>query len=889
MHVHFGTPDFQSMQRSTQSAADPFADPPGLAWQIMRYARTLGSGLVGPEAGPPTSGSAQDSATGRVGAGVDEAGQVIAGGSYIDVAQARRPLAARLPVGMAGMTGIVRFLVARVSPAGTDVQPAQRAEAWALLHLELAHSWQSASQPRMLPVQYEDPAEVAGSLATTPSDFALGEPAPPRTMAQVVEAARLRAENAEMRAQLELHGSAEGWASGEEAGWALGRMSGWGRGEASDWASAGSSQILALWLFTLGAESGLALPPAHPPQTQGTPFAAMVAKTPPCTAQCAASAAAAELEGAEVGSSAASAELTELSEGTYLGVVKSYNDRRGFGFVACAELVALHGRDVYLPKAEAALAAVAGPVGEGMAEDDVLQFRVRLSPEGYPQAAEARRLQKLRGTVVRAPRPAGPGGLACAGMVRSRGMAEALGTDSVAVGAEAVGQLRLDEGDEVSFCVPGARDETPPELHDAVLHCHAFADRVLVVGRRPILGPARGGVQIPSPQVAGLPADVTEAELFHFFSKQGATSVALARAAGGEGFAVARFPGIGAVSRLLSSRVHAFADDAETRVATLLPGAPVADQPLLPALPKPLLTAGQDPGTLLITWSPSVIAAGYTLEIRPAGAQAPWEAIDDVTRSTQRPEPEKAPTAVSAAAFPPQAVSGLAQPCTPALGWQQCAHGGLVSAPPVPEVSWADGAGSSVLVRWLPAAHAAAYVVELSELGSSSSERFVRAAAPPGCLVDLQVGGLRQLAPGGSYAARVLCVGACGCESAPSAVAWAPAWAPPAWAPPAWAPPAWALPAWAPPGWAAGPGADGLPRLLHSLGGPAPALAAEPPPGQAALAKPAPSPMVAGPLPEVQASATAGGSVCGPGFRAAGVPAAPGAPMVVGASCLLLD
>merc|ERR1719203_808261 len=82
----------------------------------------------------------------------------------------------------------------------------------------------------------------------------------------------------------------------------------------------------------------------------------------------------------------ASAELAELSERTYLGVVKSYNDRRGFGFVACAELVAQHGRDVYLPKVEAALAAAADPAAEKMAEDDVLQFRVRLSVEGYPQA-----------------------------------------------------------------------------------------------------------------------------------------------------------------------------------------------------------------------------------------------------------------------------------------------------------------------------------------------------------------------------------------------------------------------------------------------------------------------------------------------------------------------
>merc|ERR1719203_2179326 len=115
----------------------------------------------------------------------------------------------------------------------------------------------------------------------------------------------------------------------------------------------------------------------------------------------------------------ASIDSTRPSERTYLGVVKSYNDRRGFGFVACAEIVAQHGRDVYLPKVEAALAAAADPAAEKMAEDDVLQFRVRLSVEGYPQAAQVKRLPKFRGTVASAPRPAGDGAPAAAGLLRS--------------------------------------------------------------------------------------------------------------------------------------------------------------------------------------------------------------------------------------------------------------------------------------------------------------------------------------------------------------------------------------------------------------------------------------------------------------------------------------
>mmetsp|Transcript_86920 Transcript_86920/g.242447 ORF Transcript_86920/g.242447 Transcript_86920/m.242447 type:complete len:677 (+) Transcript_86920:86-2116(+) len=673
---------------------------------------------------------------------------------------------------------------------------------------------------------------------------------------------------------------------------------------------------------------------------------ATVAEVPPTTALRAAHNAAAmpELAGTvetatagESGAAAASKESTELSERTFLGVVKSYNDRRGFGFVACPEMVAQHGRDVYLPKTEAALAAATGPVTENMAEDDVLEFRVRLSVEGYPQAGDARRLKKFRGTVVRPPRSAGAGGPALAGLLCSREMEEALGTESAAVGAETLGQLRLVEGDEVSFCVPRAREGEPVEAQlvcleqtarpaaavlglfsarlprdrqrpDLALHCHAFADKVVVTG---------------------LPADATEAELFHFFSKQGATKVALVWAVGGTGYAAAHFPGVGAVSRLLGSEVHAFADETETRVATLLPASPAADQPPLPALPRPVLAPGQERGALLVTWSPSVIAAGYMLEIRPAGTQAPWRLVDELTGRAQRsdcssckvaglpastafearvsfvttcgtrsepsepsepseacsavpppaPRPEEAPVTIPAAAFPLLAHTGpapappppAAHPYAPALGWH-CLGDGAVPAPLAPELTWADEALSSVLVRWPPVPHAAAYVVELSEAGGCASERFVCSAAPsaPGCPVALQVGGLRRLAPGGCYLAQVRCVSTFGGESAPSA----PGWTTPA---------GWALA----PASAAGPGTAVLPRLLRSPGHPLVPAPAGPPVGLHEAAKPGPVPIAPAPIvpDNLQAAVPFGG-----GFQPTGGLVVQGAP--AGASSnfsLMLD
>ena len=47
----------------------------------------------------------------------------------------------------------------------------------------------------------------------------------------------------------------------------------------------------------------------------------------------------------------ANPEDDDVSREVYLGVVKSYNDRRGFGFLACTETADRFGRDVYMPKA----------------------------------------------------------------------------------------------------------------------------------------------------------------------------------------------------------------------------------------------------------------------------------------------------------------------------------------------------------------------------------------------------------------------------------------------------------------------------------------------------------------------------------------------------------
>merc|ERR550514_1604995 len=78
----------------------------------------------------------------------------------------------------------------------------------------------------------------------------------------------------------------------------------------------------------------------------------------------------------------------------FAGVIKSYNARRGFGFLACDETAQRFGRDVYLSKVESLAAIQEGE--EPLKLGDHVMFAVVLSIEGFPQAAGAQRLHIIR-------------------------------------------------------------------------------------------------------------------------------------------------------------------------------------------------------------------------------------------------------------------------------------------------------------------------------------------------------------------------------------------------------------------------------------------------------------------------------------------------------------
>lgn len=580
---------------------------------------------------------------------------------------------------------------------------------------------------------------------------------------------------------------------------------------------------------------------------------------------------------------ATKAALDAADSEEFLGSVKSYNARRGFGFVACAQTAAKFGRDVYIAKAEAQLAfagdshppgstqqLLTPPADKGIplafSEEDLIRFKVRLSVEGYPQAEQIHKVRKFLGIVVN-PLPAeecDSDGKACEGRIVSDEMRLAFGKHAAILRRVHCGQARLVAGGRVTFC---ALDAADAELPEALLVVH-------IPRRDPVRGGILGCFLVSMPRapvsvaaawsyqgrstriqstpredmqlqchalhdrivVSGLPRDADEEELMNFFSKHGAVGAPVVHCDSGS-FASIHFSTPADISRFIASSTHAFADDKELRVVRLHPCRSAASGPTcmpgLPGLPPPVVAFGEQPGVLLVSWQPVLLASGYIVELRPAGREGPWSKVDasngrlggsaahrfDIdcqgcrivglapniafearisyttacgcTSCTSMPSescrlvPQPAGTlglmqlsttpGLSTKVGWPQAWSSAVQP-QPFAASCRCIHGSVLPPPPTPKVEAADE-GLAVLVQWTCAPHAAAYVVELRESGSQHAERFLRSLSTEaaGSIAELRVGGL-CVQPGSCsrYVAQVRAVSACGCESEPSAAAVSP-------------------------------------------------------------------------------------------------------------------
>jgi cold shock CspA family protein len=322
----------------------------------------------------------------------------------------------------------------------------------------------------------------------------------------------------------------------------------------------------------------------------------------------------------------------------FAGVVKSYNERRGFGFVSCDETAKKFGRDVYLSKVESQNA-----IGDGatLKEGEHVMFSVVPSEEGFPQAAAVQRLHLLHGTVLHYCKDQG-GIIACG---------ENAGIPEVAVKPSDCGSLILHPGDSVSFSIEGCpsvwkllgkpeakliqllKTVRPP---CALLGCFSFEFPHLVFdsnhtdssGAMEIVSVLDGHAFGSSICFAGLPANVGQAELSKLFTKIGATHVTVSHSCS-SGLASIQFPDISMLARFLTGKSHAFTDQSRTLVAHLRPCRQTQVQ-TLPALQPPTVVPGEIEG-IFVAWEPVSFAMSYTVEIRTLGAQG-WSPVDSFGR-----------------------------------------------------------------------------------------------------------------------------------------------------------------------------------------------------------------------------------------------------------------
>lgn len=302
----------------------------------------------------------------------------------------------------------------------------------------------------------------------------------------------------------------------------------------------------------------------------------------------------------------------------FAGVIKSYNERRGFGFLSCDDVAKRFGRDVYLSKVESA--AAIRPGEPQLKEGDYVRFAVVLSVEGFPQAAAAQRLYTFHGKVLNFCQQQG-GSIVC-----SEG--------EVLVQPRDCGYLLLHPGDEVSFCLArsahGAPEAKLVKLLSTVrpmsslLGC--FSLEFPRDGQQPV--PLDGHAFASCICFSGLPTDLGEAELTRFFGKLGASQVTVANGPNGA-FASVFFPEVNSVAQFLAVENHSFTEDTKTVLVHLKPRR-VGCAQTLPALAPPSLLQG-DVGGVLVCWEPVSLATAYKVEIRTTGVES-WSPVDAVGR-----------------------------------------------------------------------------------------------------------------------------------------------------------------------------------------------------------------------------------------------------------------
>jgi len=334
----------------------------------------------------------------------------------------------------------------------------------------------------------------------------------------------------------------------------------------------------------------------------------------------------------------------------FYGVIKSYDEQKGFGYIASSDFAALSGRDAYLTKEEAAAASrdpVAGPsAGSDAAapkEGQPVKFQVTQNGDGDPQAVNVAGVRPLIGDVAQLPREGDQSGvLVIKGDPDGSEKVQSLVGKEVRFGQADCGQLMLAVGDEVLFSCSVVSES--PHVLDARISELRSTSRTgpILFGNFHVEFPRSGdsvcnlGGHAMQDRIvlAGLPPDLKGPELMRLFENFKAQEPLLAREDAGPrgGFASVIFQGGPTdVAQFLLRTAIAMTVDGKARAARLGFNArapqDLAQLPLLPAQPQPTLEA-EEGGALMVRWQQVGMAVGYLVELRPFGDEAGWSPVD---------------------------------------------------------------------------------------------------------------------------------------------------------------------------------------------------------------------------------------------------------------------
>jgi len=479
---------------------------------------------------------------------------------------------------------------------------------------------------------------------------------------------------------------------------------------------------------------------------------------------------------------------------SFCGSIKSFNTRRGFGFVSCEETAQRFGRDVYLSKDEAMMLADEPAVGLAddqnkapppVQEGDFLLFQVKLSTEGFPQAVQAQKIRRLRGVVAQAPSTTAEGLIVVTGdddraAVTSQrpdaSLNEMLGAD-VRLHQTECGQLRLQHNDEVAFCCVNMTDSDGQYLEAQFIDLlHTSRADGSVLGCFSLSLPqdfqasSSTDDKLPNLELHGhalttcillsdVSSDLSGADLMRLFGKLGAVE---ARVMPAKGSACVTFNGGESIAKFLAQATHTVSENGITQLVHVSSchyrkyGGYCCCCSSMPPTNQPT----NNPCIVMEDFPQTKAPSAPLLSTPPMQPPIVQGSMNFGSFATQCLEQS------TVGCFPTQCPEMTLLTRTSTCPDWRCMHSNIVIPSEAPEVLQIGDHSCGVCIQWPTVIHASGYVVELLDQVTMVAQRFMH-GMPEGVLqplLNLRVDGLQHSA----YAACIRCVAPCGCESAPS-------------------------------------------------------------------------------------------------------------------------